>query len=87
MCFDLNTIRNIIRSWCGHSSSITPEEQARKQEERERTATARLEYLNRHTRPRSTPIDVPTQKQHSLVTQIPNKEDRRTDTLITDWRN
>lgn len=89
MCFDLNTLRNIIRSWFGHnetpsySGERTEENEKSRTEERERTAIARLEYLSKHTRP----IDVSATKRRPRVTQSPNREDRRTDTLITDWRN
>lgn len=92
MCFDLSAIRNIIRSWCGGATvplHVSAEEKAKQEAEREKIATARLEYLTRHTVPHSTPINVPAKPALRGQRELRSTEqsERRNETIISDWNN
>ncbi len=89
MCFDLSTIRNIIRSWCGETTAplcVSTEEKAKQEADRKKIATARLEYLTRHTLPHSTPINVPAKPSRRERKELRLME-RRNETIISDWNN
>ena len=60
-----------------------------KEAEREKTATARLEYLTRYTLPRSSPINVPAKPSLRERRELRSTErsELRNETIVSDWKN